>query len=83
MRSRAAAGAARFEYSHFSLGTDRSDKSRYKSSSSSPAIVRDLSRVCIVQIQPRKPALDHALFLGSTRQHGLLMDHTKSGIDLP
>ena len=33
-----------------------------------------LCRICIVQIQPRKHVLDHAVFVAPTRKHEL--DHT-------
>ena len=36
-----------------------------------------LCKICVVQIQPRKRALDHAGYTAATRQHGLgHTDHT-------
>ena len=48
----------------------------YRSPCSSPARCERLCSIFIVQIQPRKHALDHAGCTGPTRQHEL--DHTRS-----
>ena len=75
--------AAYLKAQHFTRRTDRSDRSRSRSSGSQPAV-----KICCagsvqyrsVQIQPSKHVLDHAGFTVSTRQHELHhtdhIDHT-------
>lgn len=69
--------------SHLGTDHDLSIYGRPSSSSAAVTVVRGWagSAYVVVQIQPRKPVLDHADYTSPPRQDEL--DHTRSGKGLP